>query len=109
MIHARRPDIVIIEKQSTNGLIIDIACPNDLNAHEKEQGKILKYQDLRIEMENIWKKRLKAVPVAIGALETMTHKLPFYLTEINQSIDMYQACILGTGIIRKVLQLLGPR
>ena len=39
-IQARRPDLVVIDKQTKEGLIIDVAMPNDTHTVEKEMEKI---------------------------------------------------------------------
>ena len=55
VIEHRRPDIVFIDKIAKSCLIIDIAIPGDQNIMVKEQEKIDKYQDLRIELGKLWK------------------------------------------------------
>ena len=47
----RRLDIVVIDKEKKECIIIDLAVPGDQNIAAKEQEKITKYQDLRIEVE----------------------------------------------------------
>ena len=47
----RRPDIVIIDKEKKECILIDFAVPGDQYITAKEQEKIAKYQDLRIEIE----------------------------------------------------------
>ena len=59
----RRPDTVVIDKEKKECILIDLAVPGDQNITAKEQEKIAKYQDLRIEIEKLWdvrsKKRIK--------------------------------------------------
>ena len=45
-IQANKPDLVVVDKAKKTLLIIDIACPLDINIGKKEQEKILKYQEL---------------------------------------------------------------
>ena len=45
LIEARRPDIVVVNKQAKKCTIIDIAVPEDKKIGEKENDKIEKYQD----------------------------------------------------------------
>ena len=54
-IAARRPDIVVHNKQSGETHLIDIAVPGDHNVKDKEVEKIQKYEDLRLEIERLWK------------------------------------------------------
>ena len=51
-IEARRPDIVVIDKESNKVLIVDIASLWDHRVYEKEDEKIEKYQDFE---EGDWK------------------------------------------------------
>ena len=67
MIEARRPDIILIDKKEQNGIIIDIAVPADVRVGEKERKKMEKYQDLKREIERLWRfKMVEVVPVVIG-------------------------------------------
>jgi len=49
-IQACRLDLVVTDKQTKDGLIIDVAIPNDTHIVENEREKIEKYQDLRLEI-----------------------------------------------------------
>ena len=67
MIEGRRPDIVVIHQDKKECLIIDIAVPGDTRVKVKEQEKIKKYQDLKMEIANMWnKKRVAVIPVVVG-------------------------------------------
>ena len=59
VIEHRRPDKTCINKQKRKCLITDFAIPRDQNIAVKEQEKIDKYQDLRIELQKVW--NVKAV------------------------------------------------
>ena len=54
VIEARRPDIVVVNKQEKKCTIIDIAIPADKRIGEKEIEKIEKYQDLKRENARMW-------------------------------------------------------
>ncbi|CAH3166058.1 unnamed protein product [Porites lobata] len=49
IIEARRPVIVVVEKESNKAIIVDIASPWDHRVYEKESEKVEKYQDLKRE------------------------------------------------------------
>ena len=66
VIKARRPDIVVVDKVKKVVTIIDIAVPADRNILEKQEEKVTKYQDLRMELTRLWKKTAKMVPVVVG-------------------------------------------
>ena len=51
VIYARRPDITVIDKLNNLVTFIDVAVPADRRVTDKENKKIEKYQDLRIEIE----------------------------------------------------------
>ena len=66
IISARRPDIVILDYTMRCGYLIDVSIPADVNIIEKENEKILKYQDLRIELQKLWNIKLKVIPIVLG-------------------------------------------
>ena len=57
VIEARRPDIVVVNKQERKCTIIDIAVPADKGIAEKENEKVEKYQDLKREIARTWNMR----------------------------------------------------
>ena len=75
IISARRPDIVVIDKCASLITLIDISFPADKHISAKEEEKLSKYQDLRIELERLWRKKTVMVPVVIGALGSVTKRI----------------------------------
>ena len=65
IIQARRPDIVLVNKQERTCQLIDVACPADRKVVEKEEEKIEKYRDLAREVAKLWNVRVKIIPVVI--------------------------------------------
>lgn len=108
-IQANKPDLVVVDKGNKTLLIIDVACPLDINIEKKEQEKILKYQDLKTELQRIWKLKGKVVPVVIGALGAVTKNHRNYVHSIHDTIrteDLQKVTLLGTSkILREVLSL----
>ena len=47
IIEARRPVIVVVEKESNKAIIVDIASPWDHRVYEKESEKVEKHQALK--------------------------------------------------------------
>ena len=82
-ISARRPDIVLINKTTRSGFIIDINCPNDTNVCRNEIHKMQKYTELKIELERIWQTHFDVVPVVIGSLGAVLTRLTKYLQMIG--------------------------
>ena len=108
-IPARRPDIIIVDKEKKETTIIDVAVPDDMNIEQKEREKISKYQDLRLEIQKLWNTRAKVVPIVIGALGVTTNNLKHYLEEIpgdHHISSLLKAALLGSAyILRKTLNL----
>jgi len=46
-------------------VVIDLAIPNNSSIRKKEQQKFGKYQELRGELEKMWKVKATMVPVEI--------------------------------------------
>ena len=103
-----KPDIVVVDKVERSCLVIDIACPFDTSIDQKEQEKIEKYQDLKREIKRLWNlRKVKVVPIVVGALGTVGRNLRTWIKELNIQCNVYllqKAALLGTArILRKVL------
>jgi len=115
VIEARRPDIVVVNKQKQEAIIIDVAVPSDKNVFTKQDEKIHKYQDLAVELKRIWKlkKVPEVVPVVVGALGATPKQQETHLRKIGLEAsrkDIQKAALLGTArILRRVLSLPGDR
>jgi len=59
IISAYQPDFTIVERHKNLVTLVDVAISADKRILEKEQEKIMKYQDLRIELEHLWNKLKK--------------------------------------------------
>ena len=108
VLEARRPDIVVTDKENQETWIIDIAIPGDLRVREKELEKREKHQDLAIEMRRLWKTSVKIVPIVVGALGTIgSARSDLETLGINDGTEMIQtAALLGSAhILRKTLSL----
>ena len=106
----RRPDIVILQKQTNKTAIIDIACPMDHNVYQKEEEKINNYNELAFELEKLWKTKTTIIPIVIGSLGTVSKNLEQNLVKLNlNKIEIHQlqkAVLLRTGnILRKHLRI----
>jgi len=102
VIEARRPDIVVVNKQEKKCTIIDISVPADKRIGEKENEKVEKYQDLKREIARMWNMRaLQVVPIVVGSLGSVTKNLDNY-----RKLRYWKTTLLGTArILRKVLEL----
>ena len=66
VIEARRPDIVVVEKENNKAIIVDIASPWDHGVYEEEGEKIENIRTLREKLEDhgglgIWKQFQKSL------------------------------------------------
>ena len=91
-------------------MLIDVAISGDRNVikqEEKEAEKILKYKDLTIEIQRMWKVKSRVISVIIGATGTISKSFRKYINNIpgNHEVQELQTtAILGTAhILRKVL------
>ena len=66
MVEARRPNIILVDKQAKVAKIIKIAIPGDARVKDKELEKIEKYQFLREEIGKLWKvKKVTVGPIVL--------------------------------------------
>ena len=50
VIEARRPNIVVVNKETSECLLIDVAVPGDVRVERKEDEKVEKYRDFSREL-----------------------------------------------------------
>ena len=110
MIEARRPDIILVEKKKRNCVIIDISVPGDTRIVSKEEEKILKYQDLKREIKQVWNMTtVKVVPIVVGALGAVSTNFQKYLDEVDCHLSIssiQKTALLGSArILRMVLDI----
>ena len=108
-VEARRPDIIVMEKDSKKALIIDIASSGDHNVIEKESEKVEKYQDLKREIKKLWNLRsFDVIPVVVGALGSVSRRIAQGLEQIGIEVRiglLQKTALLGTvRILRKVFE-----
>ena len=88
-------------------MLIEVAISRDRNVSKKEAEKILKYEDLTIEIQRMWNVKTKVIPVIIGATGTISKTFRKYVSNIpgkHEVKELQKTAILGTAhIIRKVL------
>ena len=88
-------------------MLIDVAISRDRNVIKKEAEKILKYKNLTIEIQCMWKVKTRVIPVIIGATGTISKSFRKYISNIpgNHEVkELRKTAILGTAhILRKVL------
>ena len=76
---------------------------------EKGMEKIEKYDELKREVERLWKVKAKVIPIVLGALGTVTRNLSNYIKEIGVKTQIkliQKSVLLGTArVLRKVLEI----
>lgn len=108
-IEHRKPDILIIDSLQRRGWIIDVAIPGDSRVTKKEEEKVNKYQDLRLEIVRLWKlKKVDIIPVVVGALGAVSRSIESWLEKLGVVVrveHIQKTALLGTAnIIRQTLQ-----
>ena len=87
-------------------MLIDVAISGDRNVIKKEAENILKYKDLTIEIQHMWKLKTRVIPV-IGATGTISKSFRKYISNIpgNHEVkELQNTAILGTAhMLGKVL------
>jgi hypothetical protein len=88
-------------------MLIDVAISGDRNVIKKEAEKMIKYEDLTIEIQRMWNVKTKVILVIIGATGTILKSLRRYVSNIpgNHEVkELQKTAILGTThILREVL------
>jgi hypothetical protein len=88
-------------------MLIDVAISGDRNVIKKEAKKIIKYEDLTIEIQRMWNVKTKQNPIIIDATGTIPKPFRKYVSNIPGSHEfkkLQKTTILGTAhILRKVL------
>ena len=83
-VKARKPNIVVVNKNKKSCAIIDIAIPGDIRVSEKEMEKTERYQDLKTEIKRLWNiKNIKVISVNVGALDSTSKKLKNCIEELG--------------------------
>ena len=105
-----RPDITVMQRNTKEWTLIDIAVPAVKNVSKTEQEKVEKYQDLAFEMKRCHgASKVSVVPIIVEALgitikSTRTWHRQIELPVVIGSVQL--AAVLGTAhILRKVLGL----
>ena len=80
---------------------------NNNHHHHHKAEKILKYKDLTIEIQRMWKVKTTVIPVIIGATGTISKSFRKYISNIpgdHEVKEQQKTAILGTShILQKVL------
>jgi hypothetical protein len=63
-------------------MLIDFAISGDRNVIKKGAEKILKYKDLKIEIQSMWNVKTKVSPVIIGVTGTISKSFRKYVSNI---------------------------
>ena len=69
-------------------MLIDAAIWGDRNVIKKEAENILKYKDLTIEIQRMWKVKTGAIPVIIGATGTISKSFRKYTINILETMKL---------------------
>eukprot|EP00957_Ditylum_brightwellii_P175611 13370619-Ditylum_brightwellii.AAC.1 len=63
-ISTNRPDLVILDEEKKSAILIDVACPMDINMVSAAAKKHQKYPNLEIAMKKQYKlRKIQTVPI----------------------------------------------
>ena len=109
IIEARRPDLVVVDKNEGSRKIIDNAVPRDGRIEKKEKDKIERYQVLGRELQKTWNVKVKIKPLVVGSLGAIPKQFGNRLKQIGitaGTAQVQKTVVLGTArILRKVLEV----
>jgi len=75
-----KPDTVLIDREYKAAFLMDIAIPLTHNIPKTEAEKVTKYENVVLEIENIWKlNNVSVYPLVISAEGVVTRNFPKYL------------------------------
>ena len=109
---ARRPDLVLEDKEKKMIFICDMACPQTPNVQTKREEKLTKYRQLAYEMrERRPGYKVYVIPVVIGALGggikalKVDLKKLFNDNELDETVALMQRTVLmdSESLIRRVI------
>ena len=108
LIPARRPDLIIINKNKGTFKIVDFAVPADHRIKQKECEKKDNYLDVDRELKKLWNMQVTIIPIVIGAFGTVTKGLLKGLEdlEVGGRVETIQmtALLRTARILRRVLE-----
>ena len=108
LIPARRPDLIIINKENLQNC--RLCCPGGPQNKTEECEKKDKYLDLASELKKLWNMKVTIVPIVIGAFGTITKGLLKGLAdlEVGGQVEITQttALLRTARILRWVLETL---
>jgi hypothetical protein len=88
-------------------MLTDVTVLGDRNVIKKEAKKILKYEDLTIEIQHLRNVKTRVIPVIIGVTGTISKSFTKYVSNIpgNHEVrEIQKTAIMGTAhILWKVL------
>ena len=107
-IQARKPDLIVVNKEHQRVQLIDVAIPWDTRTMEKSREKIDKYQDLKMEIRRLWQAEVEVVPIILGALGLIPSDLKRNLGKVgctNLEPGLLQKSVLlaTARIVRRVM------
>jgi len=95
-----KPDIIIRDNEKGTSVLIDVAISGDRNVIKKEAEKILKYNDLTVEIKRMRNVETKVIPLIIGATGTISKSFRKYVSNIpgkHEVKELQKTAILGTS------------
>ena len=106
---ALRSDIVLIDKAKRIATMIEVAVHLDWEVKDREDMKILKYQEFSKEILKLWNTNVKDMPIIVGSHGATSSNFDKHLREItgkHSSTALMKSPLLGSSnILCHVLDL----
>ena len=108
---ANKPDITVFDLENKTAKIIDIKIPSDHNLFSSETEKIVKYNDLAIELKKIYNlKAIDIIPIVISCNGLLSKNFNKFISKLDLPPYIYKeiqkTVILDTcRFVRKVLNM----
>ena len=93
-----KPDLIIRDNEKGTCMLTEVAIPGDRHVIKKEAEKILKYEEVTIEIQRMWNVKTKVIWVIIGANGTTSKSFRKYVSNIpgkNEVKEIQKAAILA--------------
>lgn len=93
---------MVVDKWKKKAVVVDVAIPSDSNIRKKKHKKLEIYQGLKEQLDDMWKLKVKVIPIVTGFLRVVTPKLEERLQQIPGTSDMsvQKTVALGTAKIK---------
>ena len=103
-IHAKKPDIVVVDKSLYTVSLIDISIQADPRVVIKKDEKINKYQDHQFELKCLWNKKTFVILIVIGSVGCVSKQFQSFCKSVGvTSLNTY---VLLKSVLLQTVRIL---